>query len=92
VNKDTREYILNPLAGDDRYEEISEVHGKDVADVYCFIDDGMSILNGKDELVTDLMADMIHMMSDEGQEQFFKRLYEELPDSVQERIQMNGIH
>jgi PRTRC genetic system protein A len=77
---------------DERYEEVKEVHGKDVADIYCLIDDGMAVLNGKDELVETLMADMIHMMSEEGQEELFKRLYQELPDSAQERIQMNGIH
>lgn len=84
----------DPLAfeGDDRFEEIQNEHGKDVAEVFCLIDDSMSYLNGKDELVEQLMSDMIHMMSEEGQEQLFKRLYQELPDKAQERIQMNGIH
>jgi PRTRC genetic system protein A len=77
---------------DERYEEVKEEHGKDVADIFCLIDDGMSVLNGKDDLVRNLMSDMIHMMSEEGQEELFRDLYQELPDKAQERIQMNGIH
>lgn len=77
---------------DDNYIEVKEVHGKDVADIYSFIEDGMSVLNGKDELIQNLMQDMTHMMSEEGQEEFFKSLYHELPQKAQERIQMNGIH
>jgi hypothetical protein len=95
VNQETGE-VLKPsllaFSGDDRFEEIEAEHGKEVAEVFCLIDDSMSYLNGKDELVENLMSDMIHMMSDEGQENLFKRLFQELPDKAQERIQMNGIH
>jgi PRTRC genetic system protein A len=83
--------VIKPFAGDDRYEEVESEHGKDVADVFCLIDDGMAVLNGKDELVETLMGDMIHMVSEDGQKRIFKRIFEELPQAIQESIQMNGL-
>lgn len=78
--------------GDDRFEEISVEHGKNAAEVFCFIDDTMSALENKDDLLENLMSDMIHMCSDDqAKEKLFRRLFEELPDVAQERIQMNGI-
>lgn len=83
---------LGLYAGDDRYDEARDLHGHEVAEAFCIIDDMMAQLDGKDELVENIMADMIHMATDEFKETLFKRLYQELPDQVQERIQMNGIH
>jgi PRTRC genetic system protein A len=79
-------------AGDDRFEEIEGIHGKDVADTFCLIDDCMSTLSGKDDLVKDLMLDMIHMASEGAQAEIFGALFQELPEKAQERIQTNGIH
>jgi PRTRC genetic system protein A len=79
-------------AGDDRYDEARDLHGHEVAEAFCVIDDMMSQLDGKDELVENIMADMIHMATPGFKETLFKRLYQELPDEVQERIQTNGIH
>ena len=91
--RDYSDTHLALYAGDDRYEEIEAQHGHDVADAYCVIDDMMAALNGKAELVEALMTDMIHMAdTDDEKEALFKRIYQELPDVVQERIQMNGIH
>lgn len=83
---------LGMYVGDDRYDEHRDVHGHEVAEAFCIIDDMMPQLDGKDELVETIMADMIHMASPDFKETLFKRLYQELPDEVQERIQMNGIH
>jgi PRTRC genetic system protein A len=79
-------------SGDERFEEIEPVHGKEVAEIFCLIDDTMSSLSGKDELVESLILDMFHMSTEEGQETLFQRLFQELPEKAQERIQMNGIH
>jgi PRTRC genetic system protein A len=84
---------MSMYAGDDRYDEVHAQHGHDTAEAFCLIDDIMANLSGKDELVETIMADMLHMASDgPAMETLFKRLYQELPDEVQERIQMNGIH
>lgn len=83
---------LGMYEGDDRYDAARDEHGHEVAEAYCLIDDMMAHLSGKDELVEVIMSDMIHMATPEFVETLFKRIYQELPDDVQERIQMNGIH
>jgi hypothetical protein len=84
------QFDLGYREGDDRFDELIINHGEDVANVFCFIDDTMHVLNGKDDLNKDLMTDMFHLMSEEGQANFFKSLYHELPNKVQEEIQTSG--
>lgn len=78
--------------GDDRYDDARSNYGHEAAEAFCLIDDVMTHLDGKDELIETLMADMIHMASPDFKETLFKRIYQELPDEVQESIQTNGIH
>ncbi|MNK27621.1 hypothetical protein D3C87_459830 [compost metagenome] len=74
-----------------RYDEIAVNHGTLVAEVFVDIDNNMSFLAGKDNLLKDLMADMTNLMSDEGQAEFFRDMYQSLPSKEKEKIQMNGL-
>lgn len=73
------------------YDEIAINHGTVVAEAFCDIDNAMAFLNGKDDLLKDLMKDMVQFMSSEGQVAFFRALFSELPSREQEQIQMNGL-
>lgn len=75
----------------DRYDEIAINHGTLVAESYCEIDNHMAFLNGKDDLIKELISDMMHFMSEEGQVELFRDIFNSLPSKEQEKIQMNGL-
>jgi PRTRC genetic system protein A len=73
------------------YELIAFNHGPDVADAWHDIDQAMSVLNGKDELLAGLMSDMFCIISEDGQGKVFRDLYHSLSHREQERIGSNGL-
>lgn len=74
----------------DIYCDIAAVHGDAVADAWWDMDQAMAELNGKDELLNTLGCDMFELMSEEGQEIFFKDIYERLAPAAQRSIETNG--
>jgi hypothetical protein len=73
------------------FEELTINHGKDVAVAYCLIDDFMCQLDGKDDLIRDLINDLFQFTSAEGQLQTFRSLYEVLPRKDQEKLAAFGM-
>jgi hypothetical protein len=75
----------------ERFDELMINHGSAVAESYCVIDDFMSSLSGKDELLEELISDMFELSSEEGQADIFRQLVSRLPNSVKEKLQTNGL-
>lgn len=75
----------------ERFDELMINHGVAVAESFCVIDDFMSSLSGKDELLEELISDMFELSSEEGQADIFRQLVSRLPSSVKEKIETNGL-
>jgi PRTRC genetic system protein A len=76
---------------DETYESISAFHGTEVADAWFDIDSTIHILNGKDSILSSIGCDMFELMSDEGQESFFKEVFGRLAPTSKRNIETNGM-
>jgi len=73
------------------YEAHVVTYGAEIADAYDDIDNAMPHLEGQDELLLNLSADMIGLMSEEKRTTIFRAVYNMLPDSEKMKIATNGI-
>ncbi len=76
--------------GDGRYEAIAVNDGPVVANAWAQIDDAMSMLNGKDDLLAGLVQDMFNLTSVEGQLKLYRSLHSQLSSRDQETLAQNG--
>ncbi len=73
------------------YELVHAQHGTDVADTWHDISNTMYVLQGKDDLITELVTDMFNLMGEEGQLKLFRELFQHLSGRSQTMISTNGI-
>jgi len=76
---------------DGQYEVLVELHGVDVADAWFAIDTEMAMLDGKDDINSNLISDMFNLTSEEGQVKVFKNLYDQLSPRARDKIANQGI-
>lgn len=76
---------------DEHYEALAVVHGVEVADAWWGIDKEMVVLEGKDNIIKELASDMVALMSEPGQVELLKKIFENLAPKEKEKIQTFGI-
>ena len=86
----TEDSMANDITGG-RFSEVAINHGTKVARAWFVIDQAMSELDGKDEMLAELMSDMFELNSDVGQGDVIRALYNRLSPREQARIQVEGL-
>lgn len=74
-----------------QYEAIANRFGGDVADAWWAIDQEMANLSGHDLLLSGLMSDMFGLLEDDAKLDFFKDMFNNLPQIDQTEIQTHGL-
>jgi PRTRC genetic system protein A len=89
--QDIEKYPRSLIEAHVRYDDLRIVHGQNVADSFCAIDNLMTDLSEKDGLLRDLIQDMFQLSSSEEQVKLFKSLFEFLPPKEREKIETQGL-
>lgn len=74
-----------------RFDEIVCNRGIETATAFCVINDLMPSVDGNDDLVTELVADLSGMMSGEKRASLLRSIYHSLPESERDKIATNGL-
>lgn len=90
VNSQTTSTEEDETIYDPAYEHVAAIHGADVADAWYYIGTEMAVLEGKDELNSELIGDLFGLTSEEGQMQVISTLFQNLSKKNRELIETHG--
>lgn len=82
--------LVDSIFCNDRFDELTVNHGQKVAFSFCGCSELMVELDGKEELLQELISDMAGLMNGPQRARALRAIYDILPDSERDKIHSNG--